>query len=84
MKEENCPCCHNHCPKDNLNCGRGREYFNKLSDEPKTIGEEVINDLIKCGHMLHHNKELNNNDFLSNLSNDELEELHKLLTKISN
>lgn len=25
--EERCPCCGNHCPKENLQCGRGKRYF---------------------------------------------------------
>ncbi len=25
--EEKCPCCGNHCPKDDLQCGRGKRYF---------------------------------------------------------
>lgn len=24
-----CPCCHNHCPKDDLRCGKGKHYFSK-------------------------------------------------------
>jgi hypothetical protein len=25
--ENNCPCCHNHCPKEQLKCPRGENYF---------------------------------------------------------
>lgn len=82
MKNEKCPYCHNHCSKDNLNCGRGREYFSNLNNDTKTINEKVISDLRKCGHLLHHNKELSTNDILSDFSLEELEELHKLLSKI--
>lgn len=86
MNEERCPGCHNHCPKDNLGCGRGQEYFNNQnnSSEPKTLSEQVIMDLRKCGHLLHHNKDLNTNQILSSFSEEELDELHKLLSKITN
>lgn len=85
MNSENCPCCPNHCEKDNLRCGKGRDYFNHLSDlEPSTISEKVIEDLRKCGHLLHHNKDIEANEFLSSLTDDELKELHLLLSKIWN
>ena len=85
MKNENCPCCPNNCPKDNLNCGRGREYFNNQNGnnrETKTIQGQIIADLRKCGNSLHHNRDLNSEEFLSNLSEKELNGLHELLTKI--
>ncbi len=52
MNQENCPCCPNHCSKDNLRCGRGKEYFanQDTNKEPKTLNEQVISDLRKCGH----------------------------------
>ena len=84
MNQENCPCCPNHCQKDNLGCGRGKEYFNNqgTNKEPKTLNEQVISDLRKCGHLLHHNRDLDTNEFLSCFSEDELNELHELLSKI--
>lgn len=84
MNDKNCPMCHNHCPKDNLGCGRGREYFNNLNNnsEPKTLSEEVLMDLRKCGHLLHHNKDLDTNKILSDFSENELNQLHELLSKI--
>ena len=49
MNEEKCPCCSNHCQKDSLGCGRGKEYFNNQKDnsKPKTLNEQVIIDLRK-------------------------------------
>lgn len=84
MNKEKCPCCPNHCSIGNLSCGRGIEYFNKqnISNEPKTIYEQVIMDLRKCGHLLHHNREINTDELLSNLSEEELNKLHELLSKI--
>lgn len=84
MNNETCPCCPNHCPKDNFSCGRGREHFNSQnnSSEPKTIEEQVIMDLRKCGHLLHHNKELDTKELLSNFREEELKKLHELLSKI--
>lgn len=86
MNEEKCPCCSNHCQKDSLGCGRGKEYFNNQKDnsKPKTLNEQVIIDLRKCGHSLHHNKDLDTNKILSNFSKDELNNLHKLLSKFIN
>lgn len=84
MKEEKCPICPNHCSKDNLGCSRGREHFGNLDHDskPKTLQEKIIADLRKCGHLLHHNKELDTNELLSVFSEDELSQLHELLSKI--
>ena len=84
MNQENCPCCKNHCPKDNLGCGRGRAYFSDqdTNNEPKSLNEQVVADLRKCGHLLHHNRDLDINELLSCFSEEELKELHKLLSKI--
>lgn len=81
MNHEQCPCCPNHCEKNNLGCGRGKEYFDS-NKEPKTIEEQVIMDLRKCGHLLHHNKDLNSSHVLSGFSVEELNQLHQLLSKI--
>ena len=84
MNQENCPCCPNHCAKDNLGCGRGREYFSSAdtNNEPRSLNEQVISDLRKCGHLLHHNRDLDMNQLLSGLTDEELEKLHELLSKI--
>lgn len=85
MKEEKCPCCHNHCERSNLGCGKGKEYFRSnesSNNEPMTMEEQIISDLRRCGHMLHHNRELNANSLLSDFSESELKELHELLSKI--
>ena len=84
MNEENCPCCPNYCAKDNLGCGRGKDFFDNQGNisEPKSIQDQVIADLRKCGHLLHDNKELNTNQLISVFSLDELDELHALLSKI--
>lgn len=86
MESEKCPCCPNHCDKENLSCGRGEEYFHGTKktreEKPNSIEEAIILDLRKCGHMLHHNHDLNPNDLLKNFSKEELEQLHSLLAKI--
>lgn len=86
MKEENCPCCSNHCPKDNLSCGRGVAHFSNTNNESEinSIEEQVVADLRKCGHMLHHSHDVNPEELLSNLTDDELQKLHELLSKIEN
>lgn len=84
MNQENCPCCPNHCPKDNLGCERGRAYFNEENkeNEESSLEDKVIGDLRRCGHMLHHNRDLDTKELLSSLSDDELNKLHELLFKI--
>lgn len=86
MKDEKCPMCPNHCLKNSLNCKRGIEYFSNLNNnsKSKTLNEEVIIDLRKCGHLLHHNKDLDTNKILSVFSTNELNTLHELLSKIHN
>lgn len=86
MNKEKCPCSSNHCYIDNLNCMRGREHFNinNNSKEAGTLEEKVIMDLRKCGHLLHHNKELNTCEILSKFSREELNQLHELLLKFYN
>lgn len=83
--KENCPCCPNHCLKENLQCNKGRNYFennNRDFSNTNTLEEKVIEDLRKCGHMLHHNKNLNPSELLTIYSKEELERLHDLLSKI--
>jgi hypothetical protein len=80
MGEMNCPICPNHCSKDHLACPRGKNYFSKESNEQ--VDNDVIKDLRKCGHMLHHNRNLDVNEILSKFSNEELETLHLLLKRI--
>lgn len=84
MSQENCPCCPNHCPKDNLGCERGRAYFNEGNKDSidTSLEGQVIGDLRRCGHMLHHNRDLDTKELLSSLSEDELKSLHELLSKI--
>ena len=83
MNNEKCPCCSNHCFKDHLGCERGEEYFkNQSSYEPKSLEEKIIKNLRECGHFLHHNKEFNFSRLLSNFSEDELNNLYQLLSKI--
>ncbi len=61
-----CTQCGNQCPKDELRCPRGREYFgiiegrggpehHRQRKEAATADEKVILLLRKCGHYLHHN-----------------------------
>lgn len=84
MNQENCPCCPNYCQKEELGCQRRRDFFSNSTGEVdlKIIQKQVIVDLRKCGHMLHHNRELNTQDILSNFSLEELNQLHGLLSKI--
>lgn len=86
MKEEYCSCCSNHCLKENLQCNKGKNYFNSnnsSSFRTNLLEEKVIEDLRNCGHILHHNKTLNVNELLTVYSKEKLKELHRLLSKIS-
>ena len=59
--ETNCPCCENHCPKDDLRCKEGRAHFGVPAPQnrptgprPAEDGDDAITLLRKCGHILHH------------------------------
>lgn len=82
--KEHCPICPNHCPVDALSCGRGRSYFSESSKQPATIEEKILLDLRKCGHFLHHQKGMDFDLLFSELSLDERNHLHELLSKITN
>lgn len=86
MSEEHCPFCSNHCSKENLGCGRGRNYFDNKSNRCDfiTMNEQIIIDLRKCGNLLHYNRNLDIDKILLNFSEDELNKLHELLSKINN
>ncbi len=45
MNEEQqiCPCCPNHCTKENLNCGRGKNYF-RITEQESTTTENYLHD----------------------------------------
>lgn len=91
MNQDVCPNCPNHCTKDSLRCGRGRSYFgldehnefSKEVKEPSSLGEYVISDIRKCGHFLHHNRDFSVDSLLENLNEEELTQLHELLSKIN-
>lgn len=87
MKEEYChPRCLNHCSKEDLQCNKGRNYFNSINSNfsnDNSLEEKIIEDLRNYGHTLCHNKNLNINELLAVYSKKESEELHRLLPKIS-
>ena len=93
MKDEkNCPCCPNHCEVNSLRCGRGREYFSQgesssenthgkkhdKDESSMTKEERVLFKIQKCGHELHHSKDIQSVSFLSE---DEQVTLIELLSK---
>lgn len=83
MEQEKCPCYPNHCPLDDLNCGKGREYFSRRDNNTeKTTNEKVIMELLRCGHLLHHNRNANIDKLLSDFKEEELDKLYKLLSKV--
>lgn len=91
-KEEYCGGCGNHCPKDNLQCGRGRAYFNMQGQpeegrqsrsghagtRPFADEEEAVTYLRKAGHQLHHGGA---GDILGPLTREERDTLLSLLKK---
>lgn len=67
---EVCPCCENHCPKEQLKCLKGMEHFGIKADGKNGPGpggrgmqnlsemkpeDAVIMLMRQCGHYLHHN-----------------------------
>ncbi len=90
-----CNQCGNHCPIDDLKCGRGRRALGLDQGEhdgghlhghghgghchhKKLNG--VLGLLQSCGHALHHGEI--DEDGLECLSNEEEEQLEKLLSKL--
>ena len=67
-----------------MGCIRGEKYFSNQETDNllKSLNEQVIEDLKKCGHLLHHNRDLDLNGLLSCFSEKKLNELHELLSKI--
>lgn len=90
-----CPNCKRHCPKSNLQCSRGIEYFrqeNEIQTKKSqhknvrnidSIKDETVILMMQCGHILHHRVRESeiNQDFLFFLSQDEKSELTRLLKK---
>lgn len=50
----NCPCCPNHCPQDNLKCGKGQSYF---SDDKTDSKSSCSNKHHGFGHHRHHGED---------------------------
>lgn len=58
----NCNQCPNNCPADDLNCGKGRAYFERLKNgnaapEPVESENELVRLLTKCGKIAEHRSE---------------------------
>lgn len=91
--ENLCPCCGRHCSADDLHCQRGKEYFsagsggNHKNQPPQhthhmpRINDETVVLLLKCGHYLHHDLPEETEGILSFLSEEEKNELTRLLNK---
>lgn len=95
-KTKECPCCENHCPPDELRCGRGRKYFGaseeardaerrhrgEREEEPQTAEDEALLLLRKCGHYLHHSaRGVSARELLGVLSEEEKGQLIAALKK---
>lgn len=85
MDQEYCNQCGNHCPKDDLRCGRGRRLFGAAPGETAEGGRGTsggtIGLLRQCGHLLHHGG-VSGDDLLSALSAREQAELERLLNAL--
>lgn len=89
-KETNCPVCGNHCNKDDLKCGRGKNYFGLNGEDGRRGGDRphgapfnkdedpTVTLLRRCGHLLHHGGVEN---ILAPLSEEEKKTLGALLNK---
>ena len=85
--KEYCIGCPNHCHKDKLMCGKGRAYFNVAESEQhhRQYREQpsgIVALLRECGHILHHNHDINNDKLCANLTSQEQKNLEELLNKI--
>lgn len=81
-----CPCCPNHCSKNELRCKRGEAYFSgndHAHPVAHTTEEKIIVQFRKFGHYLHHFSDAQPaKKMLANLSDEEKEDLLSLLVKI--
>ena len=71
------PCCGNHCAKDQLQCEKGKHYFQQgqrsFPDESEmNLDKKVIFKLRQCGHFLHHGQGQANLDCLSAQQKEEI------------
>lgn len=83
--QEFCPQCPNHCHKDELRCGRGKAFFGMEEGHSHTNNQPltgIAGQLKQCGHIMHHNPDINNERLCVNLSKEEQETLERLLNKI--
>ena len=56
-KKEHCPMCGSQCPKDNLHCSRGREYFAQQEGRAVRNDEKNVMELLgQCGMVVVHHK----------------------------
>lgn len=88
--QEYCTQCPNHCHRDSLRCSRGRAYFSieegthqgKLEyvSQKKLTG--IAAQFKKIGHMMHHNPDIDNERLCEYLTEQEQQNLEKLLSKI--
>jgi hypothetical protein len=94
MSYENIICnqCDRGCPTNNLQCGKGRRYFDSLKQEIDREAKEreqddVLAIIEKCGHFLHHRQEEDHSQddgiLMQSLSKNEKEILKLLLSKLS-
>lgn len=89
MEKQYCDQCENHCPEDNLQCGRGRRHFGLESSEGgegrhghrQELPSGPIGLLRQCGHLLHHGGAAGDN-LLAALNEQEQAELERLLEKL--
>lgn len=79
---QKCPQCENQCPREALQCGKGRRYFG-IEPEEKTAPDSLLGLLRQCGHTLHHaGGGREESELFQMLSEAERAELQSLLQKV--
>lgn len=86
--EECCPCCKNHCKRDNLHCSRGRKYFAAFEEENKEdTSSSLLYALMETGHSLRHmakhGHKLDEEEILASLSKEEEDMLADMLSRLN-
>lgn len=81
---QTCPQCDNHCPVDDLRCGRGRKYFNVTEDghthsHPKGGLPGLLH---QCGRFVRHT-DMHEDELFQALTDEEKATLQALLDKLS-
>lgn len=93
MEQGYCPCCSNHCHREQLKCKRGKKFFedcNKtsrraeadVSDEEEKLTRSLKKLVRKCAKRTRREKDGKGGAAFNNLTKEEKQTLRALLAKL--